>query len=607
MNYLFVMPRYIQRANQKYFFPLGIAYVSASLKRQCDTVYCLNLNTHLGLLENEIQAAIQKYDIDVLATGAISTYFKQVRQIVRIAKGFKSDIFTMIGGGVVTATPEVVMNGIPEADIGMIAEGEFTICELDSALRGKKDFNDIKGIIYRDSFGNLIKTPERPDIEALDSLPFPDYDGFEFHREDVQELTICTSRSCPFHCSFCFHTCGNKYRSRSMDSIFSEIDWLIEKYGIHELGILDELFSINIPRVKEFCERIKPYHLNWSCQMRVDRINLEILNIMRDSGCKALSLGIESADNRILKSMQKHTTIEQVEFALEMCQQAKIYAFGNLLVGDKEDDLDSFQRDYEWYLSHPDIDLGFNKTMILPGSPLYSYAVKNGYIEDELQYLEAERYTINLTKLTDEQYYSCMRKMEKAVLDRTYPLDNCRLLRFDERKMMYSAAGECPLCGETIHTFVNEFVEKFDHNTSKSCPNCGRPFSFNLYHYFGKNLEKALDQQWKNKKICFWGMGPMGYRFANQCSLVKNDNFFLADRNAATSKRFRIQGKNVDLPEAVFQTQKIDLVLLGSSVPATQESMVKDVREKYHSSAQVQFFSDYLLEISRTLPLTPAL
>ncbi|MDE7062292.1 MAG: cobalamin-dependent protein, partial [Lachnospiraceae bacterium] len=199
MNYLFVMPRFRQNKNDTYMFPLGMAYVSASLKQVRTQVFCLNLNMNFREIEEEVRDAICKYDVDVIATGGLTPNFKQVRTIISAAKRFKPEIITMAGGGLLTATPEVIMRGIPELDIGMIAEGEITIRELAETLENGKDLGQVKGIVYRTIDQTVVRTEEREDIQDLDALPFPDYEGFEF--DGKNSVSICTSRSCPFGCS----------------------------------------------------------------------------------------------------------------------------------------------------------------------------------------------------------------------------------------------------------------------------------------------------------------------------------------------------------------------------------------------------------------------
>ncbi len=588
MNYLFVMPRFIQKSGEPYMFPLGMAYVSASLKQTRSTVFCLNLNVNLGKLEEELKKAIYDHKIDVIATGGLSPHFLQIRNIISTARRIKPDIITMAGGGMVTATPEVIMEGIPELDIGMISEGEITIKELADALDNQGRINEVKGIVYRNDSGKPVRTQPRKDIEDLDALPFPDYDGFQY--DGKNEISICTSRSCPYNCSFCFHTCGKKYRARSLDNVFQEIDWLVDKYNVKSLGILDELFSTNNDKMEKFCNRIEPYHIRWSCQMRVDRINVNILKKMKKAGCVSLSFGIESADNRILKSMEKHTTIEQVEIALQMAREAGICPFGNLLLGDKEDTVESFMKCLEWYQSHPDILLGFNKILVLPGSHLYEYAVAKGMIKDEVRYLEEGNFVINITRMTDEEYKQCVEIMDQAVVNREYPLQDMLVTKVDLDKRKVLVKGRCSLCGEEIVCYSNDFVG----TQNGSCENCGKNFTINLYNHYLDTMEEKLELLWKEKAVVLWGMGNEGLKMLHQSNIIKKDNIYLVDKNE--NKQRMMEGKMVYPTEKVNEIHP-NMILIGTNAPVTNTAIKQFIENTYPSVIEVYNLNQYLFDV----------
>ena len=79
-----------------------------------------------------------------------------------------------------------------------------------------------------------------------------------------------------------------------------ELELVIPKYKINLISILDELFAFNEERIIEFCNRLKeliktvPWEVKWGCQMRVDKLNTNILKIMKDAGCYMISYGFES-------------------------------------------------------------------------------------------------------------------------------------------------------------------------------------------------------------------------------------------------------------------------------------------------------------------------
>lgn len=556
-NYLVIMPRFIQKAGDPYIFPLGIAYISASLKKVCDTVFTLNLNLSDVSLDQIIPKYLSENNIDVLCVGGLSPNYLQIKQLLEIAKKSNPSVITIIGGGMVSASAETIMKGIEYADIGVVNEGEIIIRELFSALENKDPLDAIKGIVFKDH-EKVVRTDDRRDIEDLDDLPFPDYEGFGFDPKINDLLLLCTSRSCPFNCSFCFHSCGKTYRTRSLDNVFSEIDFLVEKYNIKTISVLDELFSNDKSRVIEFCERITPYGITWSCQLRVDKIDREMLVRLGQAGCSTVSIGIESASNRILKSMNKRLTISQIDQAIEMARNTGVNLFGNLLFGDKEDDIESFQDDLKWFEAHPDLNLGFVRTLVLPGSDLYAHAIRRGLIKDEVKYLEDGYYTINATKLDEEDYNKCLDLLDLAVLRREYcgkdMAVNWLLVR--EKKVYMSC--ECPSCGKNLRITQSNFfgLENF------TC-RCGQNFNLNLFHLCGDEIKNSLRAVLQHGKMVVWGMGTVGKKFATLCEPVMNENIFLVDRNPLVQGK-RYGGKVVEDPSIVDFDP--DYILFGTSL-----------------------------------------
>lgn len=199
---------------------------------------------------------------------------------------------------------------------------------------------------------------------------------------------VIASRSCPFSCTFCFHPSGRKYRQRSLDNIFAEIDYLLKTTEVKQLIISDELFAVKKQRVFEFCKRISKYKINWSLQLRVTDVNPEMLQAMKDSGCVCISYGLESADNSVLKSMEKHITIEQIETALKMTYAVNIDIQGGFIFGDIAETNETAANTLKWFDANSNYGLELNMIHIFPGTPLYNFAFEHGIIRDKVEYLK---------------------------------------------------------------------------------------------------------------------------------------------------------------------------------------------------------------------------
>ncbi|MDR1378054.1 MAG: B12-binding domain-containing radical SAM protein [Synergistaceae bacterium] len=417
LNYLIVMPRMAERDDISYPFPYGLCIVSSALKASGRNVFTLNLNYKQNHLEH-LRNFIIDNSIDVVLSGGLSGQYAILKEIFDTAKSVDTDIVTICGGGIITADPLVAMQAFETADYGVIGEGEITVNELAYAIETNADSARICGVATKSGV-----LPTRGEIANLDCLPFPNYDGFEFEllvrdglyssdRFATIAANVAISRSCPYNCTFCFHSSGKKYRRRSLDNVFEELDWLIAKYKLTHFTFADELFIGNAEFITGFCERIKPYNLTWGAQTRVDTVSVEILSRLKDAGCSMILFGVESADNSILKSMRKNITVEQIDAAFDAAKQVGLWARGNIIFGDLEETRETIVHSLNWWKAHQNWTIYLLWIYTFPGSHLYKTAIKRGIISDPVKYLKDNRMQINVSKIPDKEYWDMVVNVE---------------------------------------------------------------------------------------------------------------------------------------------------------------------------------------------------
>ena len=420
MNILIVAPKFKRHPGEDYEFPLGLAYISSSLKKNGFHVYCIDLN-HYFNINKALQEIVEQHNIDVLCTGGISAHFSIIKDVFNFAHNYYPVLITVLGGGIITSEPKVAYE-VLSPTYGVVGEGEETIVELLNAIENNKDLSKISGIVYKDNKNNIIETPKRQRIANLDQIPFPDFEGFQIEKQinnqmpnDVylyhvlngtpRMLPIISSRGCPFSCSFCFHPLGKGYRQRSLDNFFEELELLINKYEINYVNVYDELFAVNKKRVYEFCERMKQYNINWATQMRVNNIDEQMLRVFRDSGGSCISYGIESASNVVLKSMKKGIKVEQIEHALELTRKSKVTIQGNLIFGDSGETVDTIKETVDWFDKHREYTITMGQMVAYPGSALYHLAVEKGLIKDKREFIKKGGVGVfNLSDLPEDQF-----------------------------------------------------------------------------------------------------------------------------------------------------------------------------------------------------------
>ncbi len=589
MNVLLVMPKTGYLWDEWATPPVGIAYVSAYLKANCVNVYTVNLNLEDDDVYDVLEEKINKYDIGILGTGELVVNLRKVQEIAKAAKRIKSQIKVWIGGSLVTNSPYEAMELVPEADFGMIGEGEITSLELVRMLESmeapsEEDVKKIDGLIARRKDGTLYCTNKRADIENLDSIPFPDWEGFrlvetcrKYAKEDNSiTASIVSSRSCPNSCTFCSKTGGKKYRKRSLDNIFKEIDELVNKYHVNRLNFNDELFADNSDRLYQFCDRMEKYHIEYRISMHIGRnLNLELLSRMHKSGCKVIFYGLESADNNVLTSMRKHITIDEIERCLQITKQAGIIVEGNFIFGDPAETKESVRTTLKWIEDHYTMGLiEVAPIKLYPGSQLYEDAVNNGRIKDTVKFIEEGCPLVNVSGLSDEDYRNMINNdltvIQKMRLKRQEGLE---LFHADNGKI--GAKAICPNCGAKIE-FVVEDTSHILRMYTEHCPDCGTLEYLNLFPVYYDKVKDKLEEIFREQKVGIFGCGNIWKMFYSVGDIFKTAQYDIFDETPFLQNE-GWNGRKVYSPEMIAENGINTLiVMIRTSKKEIQEKMMNE-------------------------------
>jgi radical SAM superfamily enzyme YgiQ (UPF0313 family) len=508
---LLVVPRTLGTSYGFTNFPIGLAYISSAVKAAGHDVHILDLNNyyspifHVGILQMLLKREINKFNPDIVATGGLSAIYDQIHAIIELARQIKPGVVTVMGGGCVSSDPEVIMENI-HADFGVIGEGEVTIVDLIEHLEaGAQDFENVDGIIFRRGT-QLVTTSPRQPIMDLDSIPFPDYEGFDINCHlDRQTLTdqdvhpfnnlrvfeIAASRSCPFKCTFCFHPVGDKYRKRSIGSVLSEIRYLVDNYKVNYMLLNDELFASDKNWLLDFCSGVKQLGIKWQAQLRVDIVDDELIALLKDAGCIYISYGLESASPTILKSMRKKITVKQIENALEITKNHDILIQGNFIFGDRAETLETIVETLNWWFRHREYRINLSHLIAYPGTALYRYAIEEGLIKgNRIEYIKngcKGLKQLNLTRLPADVFNSMLQiilgnlrpgNFEPAIISECIP-KGCD----PYQGYYYSARMKCPYCGMEddyfpIHSKYVRFNLKTYRDFGFGCRFCNQRMTF---------------------------------------------------------------------------------------------------------------------------------
>ncbi len=538
-NHLIVVPRIVNAIGDWYQFPLGIAYISSSVEAAGYNLYKLNLNTIPGSIHDILKEIIDKYHIDTVMTGGLTGQYGALYDIVKNVKQIDPDIVTMVGGGMITSAPEHAMVALEYADYGVIGEGEIICCELLDAIENNKPVQDVPGVVYREK-DEFIITSGKPAVVDINAVPFPDYKGLGLGELmaavpntlgmcEFNTMPIITSRSCPYQCTFCFHPSGQKFRQRNLDSVFEEIDYLVKEFNVKYLSIQDELFGFNVERVREFCDRIRPYEIRWLANFRVTEITPEVIEILKYGNCGVVAFGIESADNTILKSMKKHITIEDTERALKLVYDAGLGIQGVFIFGDVEETRETAQKTIDWWKEHIHYELQLSAIITYPGTPIYKYAIKEGIIKDPVQFIKDACPVVRLSRyMNDEDYRWLFSQL--ATLPRmlhTFPRD-VEIAHIDYVSGCIDVKGKCKTCGTDNEWFKSRlFVLE-----TLACHKCGRrhiaPVPQMVSDLISKNIDKLVEHF---GSMAFWGVNSYFHNLVETLHPRNMDKVYCIDKS----------------------------------------------------------------------------
>jgi radical SAM superfamily enzyme YgiQ (UPF0313 family) len=312
----------------------------------------------------------------------------------------------LLAGGHVAALPERTLRE-EDADFVAAGEGLHTMVELVQSLKtAAPDWTKVSGLWYR-SDGQPRRTADRPLVADLDRampgrawdlLPMARYRAHNWHCLDGRErqpyAAIYTTLGCPYHCTFCciqapfksgeqaagVRAAVNTYRYWSPDSVLAQIDTLVNRYGVKNLKIADEMFVLNRKHVLGICDRIieRDYDLNIWAYTRVDTIRDDMLEKLKAAGFNWLAFGIEAGADRVRDNVDKSFSQNEVYEVIAKVRAAGINVIGNYIFGLPEDDLGTMQATLDLATELNSEFANFYTAMAYPGSPLYARAVRQG-------------------------------------------------------------------------------------------------------------------------------------------------------------------------------------------------------------------------------------
>lgn len=365
--------------------PMGLAYTAGFLEPH--DIECKIVDANLFKFdEDKVFNIIKNYNPDVVG---ISYNVVSVHEAINISKMVKENLHkhVILGGPSSAGNPKFILEN-SKADCVVRGEGELTTLNL---IKSNFDLKNVSGILYLKK-GKLIQNPSQPVIEDINTIPFPAWHllpKLSLYKNRSRRYPIApmvTSRGCPYACTFC-GSAKTGWRYRTAENIVSEIELLVKEYGVKQIDVLDDNFTLLERRANDVLDEIIEKKLNilitFPNGLRADRLTPELIKKMKKAGVYRTGIGIETGDEKIMDNIKKYLELDRVRESIKLLRKEGIVVFGYFLFGLPGDTKESMQKTIDFAKEVNPHWANFGVTTPLPGTELYRDLVKAGKIKEE--------------------------------------------------------------------------------------------------------------------------------------------------------------------------------------------------------------------------------
>ncbi len=371
---------------------LGLGYIASVLRLQGHKVkilHCIKEKFTFGDFDNYIK----QNNFDFIGIQMFTFDSTSVKRHLDIIKKNKPSTTTILGGYHPSGDPHEILKKFPQADFAFISETEIAFpFFLEEINKKDPNLSIVPNLIWRN--GDKIIINSLKIIDDLDEIPFPAWDLMDPRTypeaphggffKSFPTAPIIITRGCPMECTFCAgkSITTKEIRKRSINNVIEEMKFLKVKYGVNDFLIEDENFTLHKNLVYDFCNQLinQQLKVTWSCPsgVRLDTLDLAILQLMEESGCHSLAVGVEFGSQRIHDLTKKNLTIKIIKERISLFQHTKIKVTGFFMFGIPGETEQEMIQTIKFAKALNINRAQFNNFMPLPGSSLYAQLKHDG-------------------------------------------------------------------------------------------------------------------------------------------------------------------------------------------------------------------------------------
>lgn len=392
--------------------PLGVAYIAAALRVKGHKVKIVDL-CFVEDLRKELLVNLKEFspqligfsirNIDNTSFPNTKYYLPEIKNVVEFCKRNIST-HLIVGGSGFSIMPKEILQYL-EMNIGVIGEGEDTLCEIVEKIERKIDLKDIKGIACFEGNTYIENKLDYTENRMNGLLPARELLDIKRYISEGSITNIQTKRGCGFKCIYCTYPIveGEKIRLRNHQCIVDEIEMLNKEYGLDYFYFIDSIFNFPLEHAMEICEEIikKGLKIKWTAFFHPKFITKELTTLLVQSGCSGVEFGVDSASDKILEKLKKGFCVKEIIDSTSICQKAGLKVCWYLLLGAPGEDMESLKETFDVMGKiSPTAIIAQSGIRIYPETEIEEIAIKEGY---------------DLKNLLSPKFYISMRLQDNLV------------------------------------------------------------------------------------------------------------------------------------------------------------------------------------------------
>ena len=378
--------------------PFGLGYLATAIRDQHDVKILDGIKDKLS--SDKFRSLLQEEPYDVIGIQIFTFHVASVRDYIKVAKEILPGAKIILGGPHPSCSPYNIFDFFSDIHWAFKGEAEIGLSQLLDFISSNRTSADnlsgIPGLVWRNR-GETIVNPQIF-VEDLDQFGIPSWDllrpdkyplaphGAFFKNYPIAPIIV--TRGCPFSCTYFagYLVSGKKIRRRSVDKVIEEIKILYHKYGIREIHIEDDNFTMYNDLVYDFCKKLKENNLKitWTCPngVRLDTLTKDLLITMKDAGLYSISVGVESGSDRILRDMKKSLTKEKTREKVQLIKDCGLEVSGFFIIGYPTETREDIMETINFARSMDLKRAGFSLFKPFPGTEATRQLIEKGELKE---------------------------------------------------------------------------------------------------------------------------------------------------------------------------------------------------------------------------------